>query len=156
MTPYEPKRRRGVHWPVENTHSELAFDLAHCETCLREREAEIETLRETLAAMEKYIYAIPALCRGEEVACALHVSSPIKELRSEIERLKAGGWQPIETAPKDGTWILVYTPENEEFKGGHSVATWAMNTWIYDGMCPEEWPPTHWMPLPQPPQGETT
>ena len=96
------------------------------------------------------------LLKESVVADLAHCEACLAEREAEIKRLKAGGWQPIETAPKDGTWILVYTPENEEFKGGHSVATWAMNTWIYDGMCPEEWPPTHWMPLPQPPQGETT
>lgn len=62
-------------------------------------------------------------------------------------------WQPISTAPKDGTDILLgmYRPEfvdpivmnscwlDREERGGH---------WMdWDG-CPT---PTHWMPLPEPP-----
>lgn len=55
---------------------------------IAELENELATLKETAAAMEKYIYAIPALCRGDEVACALHVSQPIKELRENNNSLK--------------------------------------------------------------------
>lgn len=61
----------------------LLDDLAACE-------AALATLQETAAADSKYIAAIPALCRGEEVQCALHVSQPINELRdrkAELEQM---------------------------------------------------------------------
>ncbi len=63
------------------------------------------------------------------------------------------GWQPVETAPKDGTVVLVWTRT-----GPHLAA--------YLGRRPEGWMekdgsylltedttglPTHWMPLPVPP-----
>ncbi len=52
-------------------------------------------------------------------------------------------WQTIETAPKDGTRILI-------FCGSHActfVGQWIKGQWVgarYNT-------PTHWMPLPEPP-----
>ena len=68
-------------------------------------------------------------------------------------------WQPIETAPKDGTWILVYKP----FKlYGFNDSKWFVDKYIvrWDDEC---WNismtfedkviyPTHWMPLPEQPK----
>jgi hypothetical protein len=63
-------------------------------------------------------------------------------------------WQPIETAPKDGTWILVYPAYSD---------TVAMVRW--EGKRPPRWQmltgisipcaPTRWMPLPPPPPSPT-
>ena len=60
-------------------------------------------------------------------------------------------WQPIETAPKDGKRILAWQ------KTWYMVNTchWSDNTncWIKAGVKlehPDLWP-THWMPLPKPP-----
>jgi hypothetical protein len=74
-------------------------------------------------------------------------------------------WQPIETAPKDGTYILLFVRTSW---GGPEIhkACWEDNT--YDVKC-EAWCianstdrdyntsdevecPTHWMPLPAPPE----
>ena len=54
-------------------------------------------------------------------------------------------WQPIETAPKDGSSILLATP-----KGRIADGFWALTYGVWS------WPyvmvePTHWMPLPAPP-----
>lgn len=64
-------------------------------------------------------------------------------------------WLPIETAPKDGTWVLLY----------HKYAR--ISDWYFDGVTWTndhiEWRPddhrstnpTHWQPLPAPPEDGT-
>lgn len=68
-------------------------------------------------------------------------------------------WQPISTAPKDGSKILVAMPEelvsivywnpNMKQPRGHLFFPWVCefggNAWRSDI-------PTHWMPLPSPPE----
>lgn len=64
-------------------------------------------------------------------------------------------WQPIETAPKDGTNILIHE------LGDTFVAWWlnGLERWV-DGKWTEmdgwvTYDPTHWMPLPPPPEDAT-
>lgn len=60
-------------------------------------------------------------------------------------------WQPIETAPKDGTLFLAYAAA-----GQHDLpALYSLCAWHPDaGFCIDELrEPTHWQPLPQSPQG---
>lgn len=72
-------------------------------------------------------------------------------------------WQPIETAPKDGSCILLffgqnhYDPLMDLFDYRYVLASWvaAKNRWLHkDGSGAGSWHvfPTHWMPLPAPPQ----
>ena len=63
----------------------------------------------------------------------------------EIERLRKG-WQPIETVPKDGTDLLLYSP-----RWGMMVGLWA-GAWVQEEGGPSYRGITHWMPLPDPPQ----
>lgn len=58
------------------------------------------------------------------------------------------GWQPIETAPRDGTPILVY--ENYGKGVVMTVMVAVKGNFPGDGWL---WNPTHWMPLPEPPDG---
>lgn len=55
--------------------------------------AKLETANEMIQSLEKNIAAIPAICRGETVPCAMHVSQPIIEMKAnleaEIRRLKS-------------------------------------------------------------------
>lgn len=85
-------------------------------------------------------------------------------------------WQPIETAPKDGTAILLYWPRYSGETTSHiAIGAFKTNYRIerasvaergkmmpsyfsdsselddYDMAVPEN-APSHWMPLPQPPQ----
>lgn len=59
-------------------------------------------------------------------------------------------WQPMETAPKDGRYILTWSKG-----GGRSIMYRSLYS---DGWCEdhdggeEKHFPTHWMPLPEPPE----
>lgn len=81
-------------------------------------------------------------------------------LLAGADALDAMTWRPIETAPKDGTWIIVYGRFHEKHKA--QGAEWYLEAATYsnildawtnpsaiiagaDGL----WNPTHWMPLPQ-------
>lgn len=113
------------------------------------------------------------------VPFAAHLIGGINEMvdcRIRSEREKAG-WQPIETAPKDGTRILasLYREASVDMDGFKMKAfrevreIWYQPYQImgmqmpwhagdpydsHDGMAPEhmgEAVPTHWQPLPTPP-----
>jgi hypothetical protein len=59
-------------------------------------------------------------------------------------------WQPIETAPKDGTQVWAWDAER-----GSNPALWVDGAWwiTYDDAMIH---PTHWMPLPDPPAALST
>ncbi|WP_299949110.1 hypothetical protein [uncultured Ruegeria sp.] len=65
-------------------------------------------------------------------------------------------WQPIETAPNDGTWIAVKSVEND-IHHQPSVACFCDGLWmelhhyLKGEVDYDQWPVTHWMPLPLPP-----
>jgi hypothetical protein len=70
----------------------------------------------------------------------------------------AAGWQPIETAPKDGRKIIAFCLKNG--KPHYDVTWWRTNKDIcgYTGwgeFNERFWPATHWMPLPAPPSRDT-
>ncbi len=76
-------------------------------------------------------------------------------------------WQPIESAPKDGTWILACRPSDDAFyrmeQAGYAIVPeaihWARHSfgsagkpcWRNDdgNKRPHH---SHWMPLPSPPR----
>lgn len=74
----------------------------------------------------------------------------------------AEGWRPIETAPKDGTWVQGLYPDDP----WAPVWTVRCQEWRYDGDSGENWygdhhssdtatdrdRPTAWLPLPTPPE----
>ena len=72
-------------------------------------------------------------------------------------------WQPIETAPKDGSLVLLYRPDAYDW-GKVTPGKWETqqyskkpkpywDIWLKIGGISESraWVPTHWMPLPEPP-----
>ena len=68
-------------------------------------------------------------------------------------------WQPIETAPKDGTEVLLFYPEyTQPVKTGrwehvrhfaNGKLKWESRKWTSDF---DEVTPSYWMPLPPPPE----
>lgn len=69
----------------------------------------------------------------------------------EAARTQLEGWQPIETAPKDGSLFLIWPYDDE-----HATGLWRRGRLIIaccgQGVGADV---THWMPLPAPPQGDT-
>ena len=65
------------------------------------------------------------------------------------------GWQPIESAPKDGTAIIVTRPTIFESEDGWHVVRWDDGWWqVHCGKFDNPLrgdDPTHWMPLPASP-----
>ena len=63
-------------------------------------------------------------------------------------------WQSIETAPKDGTNVVLYFANS---KGG-VIASMVNGAWRLSAngtgfaLDTERYEPTHWMPLPDPPE----
>lgn len=78
--------------------------------------------------------------------------------RCEVKDLKALlAWQPIETAPKDGTEMWAYSPKWGQYKTAwrpQDCKGWG----CIDSCCGyyEDLAPTHWMPLPEPPSADET
>jgi len=67
-------------------------------------------------------------------------------------------WQPISTAPKDGTDVLCVCMEASKGYEKH-IGTMAVDAWRerYSGFGQFNgslWPATHWMPLPAAPKGD--
>jgi len=101
----------------------------------------------------------------------------IAELESELEAIgaggvngplvgsaspppaQAGGWRPIETAPKDGAlivlgarngvWLGKYVPVYQS--GYRPENPWSSMLLNHDHMAERYTRPTHWMPLPEAP-----
>jgi len=77
--------------------------------------------------------------------------------RKLVEVLDRQRWIPIETAPKDGREILLARVGQNEV--GKDLGIW----WCCSGFWSDKWTdgidslanPTHWMPLPQPPEQKT-
>lgn len=69
----------------------------------------------------------------------------LRHMRSDVMT----DWQPIETAPKDGTRVLT-----AKVGGPVGMSFWLTSSekW-WDGLSghSRNSPPTHWMPLPHPP-----
>jgi len=65
-------------------------------------------------------------------------------------------WQPIETAPKDGSSILLW---NGDFVASGAWEPWPVDGHIMHRATDHDWTcddPTHWMPLPDPPASPQT
>lgn len=74
----------------------------------------------------------------------------VKSLCTELERARELlSWRPIETA-KDGDWVLVHY--NYHGESGHIAVKQRNNgQWAFPSKFHV---PTHWMPLPEPPEGK--
>lgn len=102
----------------------------------------------------KHGYTDESHAYGVPVAFAQRLERERDQLKARVVELEA--WQPIETAPKDGTWILTYRPKEH----GISIhetrwqKSFSGDKYQWGGVgssFPENSQPTHWKPLPKPP-----
>jgi deoxycytidylate deaminase len=74
--------------------------------------------------------------------------------QQEAAQTREAQWQPIASAPKDGTVIIGYDQSRDDDDGlphGVDFMRWFDGTWI-DPLT-HSLKPSHWMPLPAPPSG---
>ena len=88
--------------------------------------------------------------RIEELDAKVRTAEEIgRAFEEDAGQLRANmTWQPIETAPKDGTEILLWEPKGEGICIGCYYPTTGWNNG-YDKLLHT---PTHWMPLPEEPK----
>ena len=86
---------------------------------------------------------------GDALGCPVHFA-PEGYHKIILAAIHGQGWQPIETAPKDETQILLWFPEMEARHTGY----WDGEQWRIDYAEGDhsDWVVTHWMPLPPPPE----
>jgi len=117
-----------------------------------------------------YAYVYPHYAGGEvtRFSCGQEIngSKPVRAiplytrpaLDQEKVALPGDGWRPIESAPKDGTFVLLYSPDSER---NPFIGQWIEDNdypdggaWWSDCECSGfsiDADPTHFMPLPAPP-----
>ena len=83
----------------------------------------------------------------------------LREAADIIEALLAEReWRSMDSAPRDWTDVLVFSPKHEGFNCGGVFSAFyddENNQWLTHGPSMNmEISPTHWLPLPQPPEGE--
>lgn len=134
------------------------LDMGGVADLVRRLYAENETLRNRSQDSGR-----PLSCLGSDA-----IRSECETLRAgyaaarlEIESLRGKGWQPIETAPKDGTFLLLW----EQYSTNPFIGSWLGTRWTvshehvdaeggWDGANVVDalsMPVTHWMPLPAAP-----
>ncbi|NSY95783.1 DUF551 domain-containing protein [Agrobacterium tumefaciens] len=93
-------------------------------------------------------------CRN--CSCSLETGEEFNHGAQWNCRAEAAGWQPIETAPKDGTTFIAvmaeaYRPRATlcKLKDGKFLSPSQGEKFVVPGW--NQWFPTHWMPLPTPP-----
>lgn len=109
---------------------------------------EIKKLRAERSALRAELREICTTL--DDAACDLVPTAVecIKKLKGE------NAWQPISTAPKDGTVFLGY--KRGQFRECYKVTRDDCDMWCFGGTSGADdlFPnikPTHWMPLPKPP-----
>lgn len=71
--------------------------------------------------------------------------------RAAIEAYQRQQWRPIETAPKDGTAVLVLLPKSDIAYAARFMDCWRM-TWDHHRLVGGD-APRFWMPIPPAPEG---
>lgn len=115
-------------------------------------EIERDMLLESLCRFSPDGKPDPSTLCAEDKPVVDACESLIATLTTAIAAREAEGWQPIETAPKDGTPVVLFYPHRYKGKRGGSISIgcfsggyWFDTFVLADNDC------THWRPLPSPP-----
>ena len=81
------------------------------------------------------------------------VYGALAQMVADERRYAGSPWRPIATAPRDGEWVIVHGFWYP--KGDYSGITLGAylpyeEMWTFEGDLMDR--PTHWMPLPKPPE----
>lgn len=138
---------RGVNLEPLYSHPVGAEQTAK-EAAYRERlEIAIEALRQ-VSEYSHHTGAERALRQVQSIADSAYKLIEAEPFKSQhISEGKMPGWQKIETAPKDGTEILVWSSGSGYWP---RMAVWRDSYWALDSA--NLGIPTHWMPLPAAPK----
>jgi hypothetical protein len=90
-----------------------------------------------------YPYDRPATEPGGMECCECGVIFVGSEAHDQCAVCANNGWRPIDTAPKDGTNILLHNGTLAGVGCCELPYDHWMGTWVHH--------PTHWQPLPKPP-----
>ena len=118
-------------------------------------------VRDLFFGFTRFAYS-SRLHMGEKPKGADQSQNRFTPLSAAPPTAQAEGWRPIETAPKDGTYLLLW----EQYSTNPFVGCWAFGVWavshehvdaeggwdganVVDSISQERI--THWMPLPLPP-----
>ncbi len=112
-------------------------------------------LRDTMALLETH--------KSDAATAELAIKDRIETLKAAPEAGTRPAWQPIETAPKDVPILIAVRGKNKlpGLVGEASYSTeeegwfWAQENAFDHSALTSNWTPTHWMPLPQPPEGSS-
>lgn len=112
-----------------------------------------------------------ALCRQYELDDGFSVEQADRAAASDMYRnfvksaraalaAMPSQWRPIDSAPRDGTDILLYCPPVGKFAEENDIGRWnqSLGQWqMPDHQCGGygKCDPTHWMPRPAPPKPES-
>ena len=123
-----------------------------CKQCKQEAAAEKDSI--VAEAMRKTTHMNPFRRASDEIN---HLLATLAERDAEIAALKAErAWRPIESAPRDGTRVLVYAPPPDPAKWHGSTLGSLICTVEYHadgGWCVcEIREATRWQPLPPAPE----
>ena len=92
------------------------------------------------------------------LAWAANPDGPMDAMRAALLAADAAAWEPMETAPTDGSTVIVYAPSPDPEKWHETVcglpAIICTAAYHEDaGYCVDDIrEPTHWRPLPTPPK----
>ena len=98
------------------------------------------------------------ICRNGYQSVVVTVDA---EMLGWLASMIAPQWQPIETAPKDGTPVIVYPPLWRDVTISMACfdmdrgAVYSRPFWRHldaDSAMSRDNQPTHWMPMPEPPE----